>query len=93
MTTTDRVLCDPAGVVQANAHPQLHASHLALADRLRGCSRGMRGQLVHPDAPTHDEDDYLRGYMRALDDIAAHLRHGDCLPGGLFGESPLAASA
>lgn len=90
LTTTERA---PGDGAQDAALPLIHASHLALADQLLACSRSMRNHLTHPEAATHDEDDYLRGYMRALDDLAAHLRHGDYLPGEPPDETEPVASA
>ena len=66
-------------------HAEIYANHLVLSACIRGWSDRMVSDLSAGErsaAPPANEDDYLRGYIRALRDLAEHLFEGDGLPGG-----------
>jgi hypothetical protein len=54
--------------------PELYRSHLAIARSVRRWSSRLAGGF--------EETQYGKGYTRAVQDVAAHLRRGSFLPGG-----------
>lgn len=61
-------------------HPAVYLNHLAIARHLSAWARRDR-QNRTPDA---DDASYLGSFAHALDEVAAHLRQGDYVPGGAF---------
>ncbi|WP_226343824.1 hypothetical protein [Agilicoccus flavus] len=68
------------------ADAALFENHLELAAYLRGWATALAREVGDDRRAPVDEADFLRGYGRALVDLAGHLSIGDALPGG-----PLAA--
>lgn len=57
--------------------PALYLNHLRIARSIRGWASRTR------NAPMGDKN-YQRGYVQALREVAAHLRQGDYVEGGLL---------
>ena len=68
------------------AYAELYDNHVAIARCIRGWSERMVPDLVSRGRPPGSEpvceDDYLLGYLRALQDMADLLVDGDGLPDG-----------
>ena len=68
------------------AYAELYDNHVAIARCIRGWSERMVTDLVSRGRPPGSEpvceDDYLLGYLRALQDMADLLVDGDGLPDG-----------
>lgn len=67
-------------------YPQLYPNHLAIATCMRAWAEHMTPELVAkgrmPGSEPINEDDYMLGYVRALQDMADLLVDGDGLPDG-----------
>lgn len=68
------------------AYAELYDNHVAIARCIRGWSERMVPDLVSRGRPPGSEpvceDDYLLGYLRALQDMADLFVDGDGLPDG-----------
>ncbi|WNG80179.1 hypothetical protein C6A86_018205 [Mycobacterium sp. ITM-2016-00316] len=63
--------------------PAVFLNHLRVAQALRGWAKRAEDR-------TFGSEEYQKGYIRALREVAAHLRQGDYVEGGemLFSEGP-----
>lgn len=66
----------------ATRFPELYRNHLGVASFVEDWADRVAGDVAHDVGLTSHDQDYLVGYHQALADMAHHLRHGDCLPGG-----------
>lgn len=60
----------------------VYASHLSIADFAAGLAQRLLAE-THTDGSGPD-DEYLRGYARAMSDLAEALIAGDMRPGGPY---------
>lgn len=83
----DEVVGGVAMDTDIDASPQdatLFDNHLSLAAHLREWAAALQIEVGDERRDPRDEADFLRGYVRALSDLAGHLSVGDGLPGGLL---------
>jgi len=66
----------------ASAADPLFANHLRIADFAASLSQRLLAE-THTDG-TEPDDEYLRGYARAMSDLSEALVAGDLCPGGMF---------
>jgi len=66
----------------ASAADPLFANHLRIADFAASLSQRLLAE-THTDG-TGPDDEYLRGYARAMSDLSEALVAGDLCPGGMF---------
>jgi hypothetical protein len=59
-------------------HPALYLNHL----RIEGASQGGPPGCNRAYSTSGKADDFQRGYIQALREVAAHLRQGDYVEGG-----------
>lgn len=45
---------------------------------------GWRGRMVRPSMIEHHSPEWYEGFEYAMREVAAHLRQGDLLPGGIL---------
>lgn len=66
----------------ASSADPVFANHLRIADFAASLSQRLLAE-THTDGSGRD-DEYLRGYARAMSDLSEALKAGDMCPGGLF---------
>jgi hypothetical protein len=70
----------------ATAADPVFANHLRIADFAASLSQRLLAE-THTDG-TGPDDDYLRGYARAMSDLSEALIAGEMCPGGPFCPDP-----
>ncbi|MDO5628483.1 MAG: hypothetical protein Q4G43_09200 [Mobilicoccus sp.] len=71
---------DTAAAIGELRHAGIYTNHLFIAEFVRGWAEFV---LDCADREVGvNEVEYLKGYARALDDVAGHLERGEALPGG-----------
>lgn len=71
-----------SGSKASSVFDPLFANHLRIADFAAGLSQRLLAETcMGGDGP---DDEYLRGYARAMSDLSEALMAGDMRPGGIF---------